>query len=184
MTLYYTLTQKEVLPPSPEAVARKDDWIKQIQREVKSEWEPTTVKVEYRIYNREIGRIRKFFEGPVVEYWLIQKGDIMEGRPESKEKRRARETLLWNTLGYEVELMDRTEKARRSTSDFTDTQEWHDFLEMMRETEFEPNGYEFPDSKAFWEMADKVGYEQAKEAIIDQLQRRMKARMKSPEDEA
>lgn len=181
ITLYYHAKKEEIVPPAPEAIARKDEWIKQLQKEVKADWDPITIKVTYKIHNREVERQRKFFNGPVIEYWVIQKDDMLEGRPGRTEIARARETILSNALGYKVELWDRTETRRKSTADFTDTQDWHDFLETLRETEFEPNGYEMPDSEGFWELAKKIGYDKAKDAIIEQLQRRLKAKGKSPE---
>lgn len=179
--MYYTLQPDKVVPPSPEALNRKDDWVAAVQREVPSEWEPIMIKVNYKIVNKEIEKIRKFFEGPVVEYWIVQKNEMMEGRPDSLTRKRARETLLWSALGYEVELIGSKVRSRKSTTDFTDTQEWHDFLETLRETEFEPNGYEFPKSEDFWKLAEKVGYDQAKEVNIDQLQKRMQKKMESPD---
>lgn len=179
--MYYTLLQDKVIPPDPDVLKRKEAWIDAIQKEVPSEWEPIMLKVHYKIVNKEINKIRKFFEGPVVEYWIVQKNEITDGRPDALTKKKARETLLWSVLGYEVELIGDKVRSRKSTADFTDTQEWNDFLETLRETEFEPNGYEFPKSEDFWKLADSVGFEQAKEASIDQLQKRMIAKHKSSE---
>lgn len=181
ITLYYQVTKTEILPAKPEAIERKNSWIREIQKEVEADWKPIIIEVTYRIRNREVERLRKFFEGPVVEYWLIQRSEILEGRPENAMLKRARNTLLYNALGYEVELLDGTkQRERSSTSDFTDTQEWVDFLETLRETEFEPNGYEMPDSKVFWELAEKHGYDQAREVVITQLQERLKKKLASP----
>lgn len=181
--IYYQLTQSEIIPPSPEATERKNEWIRGLQKTVEADYKPLIIEVTYRLKNREVERLRKFFEGPVVEYWLIQHSEHLDGRPENAMLKRARNTLLYNALGYEVELLDGTKhKERTSTTDFTDTQEWTDFLETLRETEFEPNGYEMPDSKLFWELAEKHSYDQAREVVIKQLQDRMRKRLKMPEE--
>lgn len=177
ITLYYSVTQKAVIPPGPGEMERKDQWIRQIQAEVESEWKPKTVRVTYQIYNPEIDQQRKFLEGPVVDYWLIQTKDILDGEITPLMKRKARETLLDRVLGYDVELIDRTVRRRKTTTDFTETQQWHDFLEMLRETEFDPNGYDFPDSEEFWKMAEAYGYDKAKEVAIEQLQARLRAKL-------
>ena len=161
---------------------RKDDWIQDIQKEVQADYKPVMVRVTYKIHNPEIEQQRKFFEGPVVEYWLIQATDHLEGRPDRKELDRARETLLTEALGYEVELIGgEKQKRRTSTTDMTDVQEWNDFLQELKETEFEPNGYEFPESEKFWKMAEAIGYEKAKDEVIKQLKRRLIQKNKSPE---
>jgi len=104
--------------------------------------------------------------------------DMLDGRPDTETKKRARETLLYIALGYEVKLMGRKKvRARKSTADFTDTQEWNDFLQTLQETEFDPNGYEFPDSEEFWKLAEKYGYTKAHEISIEQLQKRLKKRL-------
>ena len=174
MTLYYQVTKDKIEPASVESLERKNQWIREMQKEVPSEWDPIILKITYRISNREVERLRKFFNGPVVEYWIIQATELYDGRPDSQTKKRARETLLYQALGYEVELMDgKKERARKSTADFTDTQEWNDFLQTLQETEFEPNGYEFPDSKEFWELCEKHGYTKAHEISVTQLQKRL-----------
>ena len=177
INLYYNLTPTKIIAPSSEAKERKEEWIKQIQRTIPSEWQPVTLKVTYKIHNREVERQRKFFNGPVVEYWVIQATERTEGRPSRTEIARARETLLYDALGYEVELMEGLVRKRKSTSTFTDTQEWNDLLETLREIEFEPNGYEMPNSERFWELAKEMGYEQAKGHIIDKLQERLRKRL-------
>ncbi len=153
ITLFYTITKQSILPPSLDAVKRKDEWIKDIQKEVQADYKPAMVRVTYKIHNPEIEQQRKFFEGPVVEYWLIQATDRFEGR----------------------------QKRRTSTTDLSDVQEWNDFLQELKETEFEPNGYEFPESEKFWKLTESIGYEKAKDAVIDQLQKRLIQKNKSPE---
>lgn len=177
ITLYYQLLKDRILPPSPVAVKRKDDMIREQQKAVEAEWKPKLVEVTYRITSPDVLQQRRFFEGAVVDYFVIQSKEILDGRPDPKERRRYRETLLSNVLGYDVELVDRKERRRTSTTDMTDTQEWHDFLETLRETEFEPQGYEFPDSGKFWKVAEEVGYDKAKEVVIAQLQDRLRKKL-------
>lgn len=170
------------MPPSPEAVKRKDDWIQDIKREIQADWQPTMVKVTYKLHNPEVDQQRKFFNGPVVEYWLIQMTDKLEGRPDRKELDRAREQILTEMLGYQVELLDGVKQWRRSsTSEMTEVQEWHDFLEEMKETLFDANGFDFPESEKFWKMAEEIGYEKAKDAAIEHLQKKLVAKHTSPQ---
>lgn len=175
--LYYELTQDKITPPSKEALERKDKWIEDKQRQVEAEWKPKKIEVKYREINREVDKMRKFFNGAVVVYWAIQQADMVDELPTKEHIERARETLLTEALGYEVELWDRTETRRKSTSDFIEEQEWYDFLETLSETEFEPNGYEFPDSKKFWDLAEKVGYTKAKEVSIEKLQNKIRKKL-------
>jgi len=177
ITLYYRVTTRQVIQPGPGEMERKESWLRILQSQVKSDWEPKTVRVTYEEYNPETDRQRKFFNGPVVEYWIIQMSDRLSGEVTSHEKKIGRETLLDKALGYEVELMDRKVRRRRSTTDFEDVQQWHDFLEELKETEFDPNGYEFPDSEYFWKMADAYGYEKAKDEAIKGLQKRLSAKL-------
>lgn len=175
--LYYELTKDKIHPPEKEALDRKDKWIEQKQKEVEAEWKPKKIRVTYEEVNKEVAKMRKFFNGPVLEYWVIQQADMLDELPTRSQLDRARETLLSEALGYEVELWDRTEKRRRSTSDFIEEQEWYDFLETLRETEFEPNGYEFPDSNKFWDLVKQVGYTKAKEEQISRLQKRVSKKL-------
>ena len=132
--------------------------------------------VEYRVVNPEVERQRKFFNGPVVEYFAIQNDNLLEGELANDRKRRYREQLLDQVLGFDIELIDRTIRSRKSTSDYTRTQQWHDFLEELKETVFDANGYEMPDSTDFWELAKRVGYDQAKGVAITKLRERLKAK--------
>lgn len=178
IVLFYKLTDKEVIAPPMASLKRKDDWIHSQQRTISRIEGFRTVKVTYELFNPEVEQQRKFFNGPVVDYYAIQSNDLLSGEVGGPLSDRTRETLLSNTLGYDVQLLDRKERRRKSTSDFTSTQKWNDFLETLRETEFEPNGYEMPDSEAFWELAKKHGYEQAKGIAIEQLRRRLQAKLK------
>lgn len=177
ITLYYSVTSREVMPPGPGELQRKDYWIKEVQSTVEADWKPKTIRVTYELYNPEVDRMRKFLNGPVVEYWIIQSQDIHTGEIGTALKKKGRETLFDKALGYDVELVDRTVRRRRSTADFVEVQQMHDFLEMLRETEFDPNGYEFPDSEYFWKMSDAYGYEKAKDMAIEALQARLRAKL-------
>jgi len=174
ITLYYSVTQTQVIPPGPGELQKKEKWLEMLKSTVKSDWEPKTVRVTYQEYNPEVDQQRKFMNGPVLEYWIIQSQDILDGDVSPELKRKGRETLLDRTLGYDIELLEGKARRRRSTTDFEDTQQWHDFLEMLKETEFDPNGYEFPESEYFWKLAEGYGYEKAKEVAIKKLQEKMK----------
>lgn len=135
------------------------------------------VRVTYELFNPEVIQQNRFFNGPVVDYFAIQSAEIRSGEVSRLTHNQYRETLLSDALGYEIELVGRKERRRKSTTDFKSVQRWHDFLETLRETVFEPNGYEFPDSEHFWELAKKHTYEQAKVIAIEQLQKRMVAKL-------
>lgn len=177
IVLFYEITPKEIRPPAPEALERKDAWIKEIQRSVPADYEPKMVRVTYQLYNPEVQKLRKFFEGPVVEYFTIQTRDMLEGRPTKEQKDETRETLLSDALGYDVQLIGKTERRRESTSDFTDTQQWNDMLAELKETHFDPNGYEMPDSDEFWKLSEVIGYGRAQEESIKNLQSRLRKKL-------
>lgn len=179
ISLFYQITPTEVKPPEDSAIARKNDWVKEIQKGIQAEWKPLIMRVTYRLVNPEVEQQRKFFNGPVVDYYAVQSGEILSGDVPREVHNQYRETILSEVLGYEVQLIDRVERRRKSTGDFMETQHWHDFLETLRETLFEPNGYEFPDSEAFWEMQKKHGYDQAKRIALEGLQKRYAARHKT-----
>lgn len=176
VTTYYKVTPTEIIP----APSKKDEWLKEIQRGLKA-GDFKVIRQTNELFNPEIKQQLKFFNGAVVEYYAIQSGEILEGEVPNDLKKRYRETLLSEALGYEVQLIDRTERRRKSTADFVKTQEWHDFLETLRETEFEPNGYEFPNSEEFAELEGKYGYEEAKRISREQLQHRVHAKLSTSE---
>lgn len=195
ITLYYKATHKEIVAPPPASLLRKDAWLKEIQRTISPQKRARRdeklntadapfryVKVVYELFNPEVEQQRKFFNGPVVDYWTIQKKDLMSGEVPRIMHDRAREELLSDVLGYDVPMLTRTERRRKSSSDFTSTQKWHDFFETLRETEFDPNGYEFPDSEHFWDLAKKHGYETAHGIAIEQLRKRIQAKMVIPSE--
>lgn len=167
ITLYYGVTPKELIPPNAIDIERKNKWVEQVQYTVPSEWEPKTIKVTYELVNPEVDQQRKFFNGPVVRYWFLQS---QEREMTPKLKKQARTTLLDQVLGYDVELLDGSKtRERKSTKDFTDTQQWHNFLETLRETEFEPNGYEFPNSEDFNRLSKIYGHAKAEQISVEQM---------------
>lgn len=175
ITLWYTIDRDgSIKPPHEGSTARKEAWLKELGQLARANQEPLMVAVEYRLSNPEVERIRKFFNGPVVEYYAIQNDDLTEGELAPDRKRRYREQILDEILGYDVELIDRTIRQRKSTGDYQDTQQWTDFLEEVKETLFDPSGYEMPDSKAFWELSKDVGYQQAHRISIEKLQERLR----------
>lgn len=181
ITLYYHLSTSEIFAPPGDALARKEAWIKGMQKTIAKQGEMRIIKVTYELFNPEIERQQKFFNGPVISYFAIQDSDILDGPVTHETLTRYRETLLSQLLGYEVQLVEGKEKRRKSTTEFQSVQKWHDFLERVREEFFEPNGYQMPDSEAFWEMAKKHGYEQAKTVAIEALQESIRRRLTSPQ---
>lgn len=177
ITLYYSVETRRVLPPGPGDLERKDQWLREVQATVEADWKPLMVKVTYEVTNPETEQQRKFFNGPVVAYWAIQSQELLGKEISPELKKQARETLLDIALGYDVELVSGKARRRKSTTDFIETQQWHDFLETLRETEFDPNGYEFPDSGQFWTMAKIYGYDKAHAIAIEQLQKRLQAKL-------
>jgi len=173
ISLFYEVTGKEIVPPDQGNIDKKDKWLKEVQNSVEAEWKPKVIKVTYELFNPETESQRKFFEGAVVDYWLIQSQEDINIEITPGLHKKARNTLLDNILGFNVSLMNRIVRRRRTTTDFIDTQKWHEFLETVRETEFEPNGYEFPNSKYFNELSDKYGYDKAKGVALDELRKKL-----------
>lgn len=156
---------------------------------VEADWKPKMVKVTYELFDPEIENMQKFFNGPVVEYYAIQSREDLTGEVSSATREMTRESLLDEALGFDVPLLNgKTKRDRKSTTTFKNVQKWYAFLQTMKETQFEPNGYEFPDSEAFWENVKicgggQRGYEQAKLNAIQGLLRRIKGAMSTPEDD-
>lgn len=182
IVLYYKITDTEIFHPDPLAIQKKEEWIKANQRTISKPGEIRTIRLTYELFNPEVEDQRKFFNGPVVEYFAIQSGEIMSGELSKDIRDRYRESILSQILGYEVLLIEGKERRRTSTSEFTDTQQWHDFLERLRETLFEPEGYEMPISEEFWKLSQKYGYDRAKKISIDKLRERIKAKNTNPDD--
>jgi len=102
--------------------------------------------------------------------------DLFEGKPDSETLGNYREELLDEMLGYNLHTTNKIIRKRKSTTDFKDVQAWNTFLKTVEETIFAIAGYEFPDSKNFWELSGKHGYDEAKRIAIEQLQARLKKR--------
>ena len=178
ITLFYTLTRDEVWPPSTSELRRKDAWVKGVQSEIAGAGETRLIKVTYDMHNPDIDRQMKYFNGPVVEYFTIQTTDMLESRPQPAQLKQYREMILYDMLGHEVELPDgRKLQQRKSTASFQSVQRWHTFLEELRETYFEPNGYEMPDSETFWELEAKHGYDKAHAIAIEDLQKKLRKKL-------
>ncbi len=173
ISLYYSLTQTEVVPPAHENIESKDDWIKAVQQTVESPGKPAMIKVTYEVVDYEIERLKKFFEGPIVAYYAYQNENLTAGKVSPTTLAMYRETLLDEALGYDIQLKNRMVRRRKSTSDLRTTQRWNDLLAKIKEDLFDPSGYHFPVSEDFWELAKIHGYGKAKEVAIAQLQEGM-----------
>lgn len=184
LTLIYSLTQKEIIPPSPKELERKDKWLKGVQAMVEADYKPLLVKVRYEMFDPEMEQQRKFFEGACVLYYAVQDLDMLEGEPDNVTLDKYRERLLDALLGYDYKttnkisrLLTESKHTRVSTTDFKTVQAWNTFLQTLEETEFDSQGYEFPDSKLFWELVKQHGHDQAREISVKKLQERMKKRV-------
>lgn len=174
--LFYEATQSEVKPPAERELERKDRWVKEVQRGVEADYKPEYIKVTYELHNPEIERQRRFFNGTCVKYYAIQNENMLEGVPDSPTLKKYRETILDEMIGYDLHLVKKVVRRRKSTSDFQSVQAWNKFLNTLEETIFDSAGYEFPDSKDFWELVKEHGYEQAERISIERLQAKMKAK--------
>lgn len=173
IALFYSLTQKEVIPPSATELERKDNWIKEVQKTVEADWKPIIVKLTYELFNPEIEKQRRFFEGTCVAYYAIQNMDAFKGMPDPATLKKYREEILDEMIGYDYQAVNKIIRKRESTTDFKTVQRWNVFLQTLEETLFAQAGYEFPDSEKFWELTKKVGYDQARRISIEQLQARL-----------
>lgn len=180
LSLFYTIRPHDIENPDSISVQRKEKWIQEIQKTVKSAWEPKMIRVTYELFNPEIERLRRFFNGPVILYYAIQNQDsVSEETPNTNEYR---EQILDDALGYDVTLPNKTIRKRKSTSDFTSVQKWNDFIAMIKETQFDNAGYEFPDSEEFWKLEEQYGYEKAKEISIKKLKERVAKKLSTHKD--
>ncbi len=176
IVLFYRLTQDKVIPPAARELARKDNWVKEWQKTIEADFKPMTMKVTYEPFNPEIQRMSRFFNGTCVKYYAIQNMDMTEGIPDSNTIKRYREQILDEMLGYDLHLINKTVRRRKSTTDFKSVQAWNNFLSTLEETIFDAGGYTFPDSKEFWELVEKHGHDEAERISIDNLQRLIKAK--------
>ena len=174
LSLFYQVTQAEVTPPAVRELERKDRWIKDIQRTVEADYKPLLIKVTYEMFNPEIERQRRFFNGTCVKYYAIQNEDMTVGVPANDLLKKYREQILDEMLGYDLHLVNRVVRRRKSTSDFKTVSAWNKFLNLLQETLFDDAGYEFPDSKEFWELVKQHGYDEAERISLERLQATMK----------
>jgi uncharacterized protein (UPF0335 family) len=170
ISLIYKLTPTEVISPSEIDIQRKEEWIKQSQATVESEWQPKMIKVTYKLFDPAIEDQRRFFEGACVKFYAIQNMDLKEGEPSSGMLKEYREYILDEMLGYDHKAVTKIIRMRKSTSDFKDVQTWNNFLKTLEETLFESAGYRFPDSEHFWELVKKHGYYEADRIVLNELQ--------------
>lgn len=170
VSIFYQITQTQVIPPAIREMERKDRWIKEAQKTVEADYKPKYIKVSYEIHDPDIERQRKFFNGTCVKYYTIQNENMVTGLPSNDLLKKYRETMLDELLGYDLVLVGKTVRRRKSTSDFKSVQAWNKLLNLAEETLFDSAGFEFPDSEVFWELVKAHGYEQAERISIERLQ--------------
>lgn len=170
LTLFYELTQKEIKAPNIREIERKERWIKDIQQTVEADWKPIYIKVKYEIFNPEIGRQLRFFNGTVVKYYCIQNEEMTSGVPDNAMLKDYRELILDEVLGYDMNVVGRTIRKRKSTTDFKTVQAWNKFLNTVEETIFAEAGFDFPDSEEFWTLVKEHGYQDAERISVERLQ--------------
>lgn len=172
ITLIYQITQKAIVPPSARELARKDEWIKELQRTVEADYKPLQIRVMYKIFNPEVEQLRRFFH-TCIKYFVIQHLDMVEGEPDNHVLEQWREELLDELIGYDYQTANKVLRKRVSTETYKDTQPWLTLLKNFEETLFESHGYEFPNSEDFWVKVKEHGYEEAQRIAITGLQIRM-----------
>ncbi len=177
LSLFYELSQKEIKPPELREIERKERWLKEVQKTVEADWKPKIIKVTYKIFDPEIERQRRFFEGAVVKYYCIQNEDMLTGEPSSELLKRYRLDILDQVLGYDVHLHNRIVRERKSTTDYKTVAAWNKFLNLLEETIFDAAGYEFPDSKEFWELVKAHGYTEAERISVENLQMKLSKKL-------
>ncbi len=174
ISLFYSLTQTEITPPAVRELERKDRWLKDVQKTVEADYKPLLVKVTYEVFDPEVERQRRFFNGTVVKYYAIQNEDMLTGVPANDLLKKYREQILDELLGYDLHLVNRVVRRRKSTSDLKTVTGWNKLINLCQETLFDSAGYEFPDSKEFWELVKQHGYDQAERISIERLQTNLK----------
>lgn len=171
---FYQITPSGITPPSPVDVERKKNWFAEVQKTVEAPYKPKIVKITYEMFDPEVESQRRFFEGVVVAYYAIQQAD--GELPDSKVLKLYREQILDEMLGFNLNLISKTVRRRKSTTDFKSVQRWNAFLNTTKETIFDQAGYEFPDSDEFWQTEKQVGYDEAKRILTEGLVSRVKAK--------
>lgn len=169
LTLIAKITNREYFEPRQSEIERKDAWIREQQRTTLT-GSFKLIKVEYSLYDPEIENMHKFFEGAIIPYYAIQTREILSGNPDSHILKECREELLEGILGYDVRMANIMKRERGSITDFKEVQQWLTFVNVIKEEFFDPNGYEFPDSDKFHEMAIQYGRDEARAISIRQLQ--------------
>ncbi len=179
ITLFYKVTQKEVIAPPQVELARKDEWLRQLQGSIPSDWEYELIKVTYEMFNPHIADLQRFFNGTVVMYYCIQNEDMITGEPTPQMLQQYREEMLDELLGYDYKTVNKVIRKRKSTTELKSVQAWNNLVKLAQETLFENAGYEFPDSEQFWEMVKKIGYDNAKVESRIKLQNNLAKRNES-----
>jgi hypothetical protein len=177
IVLFYNITQKEIVPPALKELERKDKWLKEVQGSVEADWKPLIIRCTYEMFDPEVQNQMRFFNGTCIDYFVIQDKDLLDREPTTEERKQYREEILDEMLGYDYQTAHRVVRKRQSTADFKSVQKWNTFLNQLEETIFDAHGYEFPDSKAFWDLEKEVGHEKAKAISIKKLQERLKAKV-------
>jgi hypothetical protein len=175
ITLLYQVTQKEIFPPAAKDLARKENWLEEVKHSVEADYKPLLVKVHYEIFNPEVDQLRAFFHVCVL-YYCMQNLELTDREPTNEELRDYRSDLLDEMLGYDVKTARRVIRERKSTADLKTTTAWLKLLNELEETLFFDAGYEFPDSKEFWENVKKYGHARTKAMAIEHLQAVIKRR--------
>lgn len=174
IALFYSVLPTEIVSPPGKYMLRKEAWLKEVQATVLEPEHPKLVRVQYEVYDPEVQNMMRFFNGPCVAYYVIQDMGLLDRLPTPKELKQYREDILDQMLGYDFHTVRRVIHRRKSTADFKTVRNWYVFLEQLKETMFDPSGYEIPDSEWFWELAKKHGYDEAKSIAVKQLQDRLK----------
>lgn len=183
ITLFYKLTQSKVINPPIRDLETKDRWIGEVQKTVEADWKPVIVKVQYTIFNPEIERQSRFFNGTVVKYYAIQNQNMYDSLPTNDLLKRYREEILDELLGYDEHLVSRVVRKRKSTTTYKTVSAWNKLLKLAEETLFDNAGYDFPDSKEFWELVKEHGYDEAERISIERLQKTIKSKLTIKDDE-
>lgn len=174
--LLYTVGKTIITPPAKREVARKDAWVDELKKEALSDEKPVMVKLTYEVFNPEIQRMSRFFNGVCVLYFAIQNMEMLEGTPPNAILQQYREELLDEMLGYDYKTVNKVIRTRRSTTEFKGVQAWHTFLTTLEETIFDSHGYFFPDSGEFWELARLHGHDQAQGISVKKLQAKLRSK--------
>lgn len=134
--------------------------------------------MKYELHNPEVERQRRFFH-TCVKWYAIQNEDLIKGEPATELLKKYREEILDELLGYDLALVHRTVRRRKSTADFKSVRSWNTLLKTLEETMFESAGYEYPDSEVFWQLVKEHGYDKADEISMKRLQKTIVGKQKT-----